>query len=308
MEAFRSFNRSGSGAVNIEEFVIGMVENLFTLYKNITVLGSIAEEVLAIENRSSELATRLEKETASSEKLVQFRSNLMSLLYLVRDKLKNPPKNASYAVNLTPDMLISIFQECILQAMHDSLSYFHISNERISGIFMEYETFIELTREQAGFDQAGEHSCSSKRLCNVILIPSLRFRPGTESLSHFADAVWNLEGPRLFATGTLLGSAAEAAAVGRLSSYETAAEGATSSATAGAGLVRPSSPVSDGEEESPFAKNGGPQPAAGAAGRGGRKKSILALNDPQAVYDAMQPVANLVSVSTLPCLCCLRDS
>lgn len=161
MEAFRSFNRSGSGAVNIEEFVIGMVENLFTLYKNITVLGSIAEEVLAIENRSSELATRLEKETASSDKLVQFRSNLMSLLYLVRDKLKNPPKNASYAVNLTPDMLISIFQECILQAMHDSLSYFHISNERISGIFMEYETFIELTREQAGFDQAGEHSCSS---------------------------------------------------------------------------------------------------------------------------------------------------
>jgi len=123
--------------------------------------------------------------------------------------------------------------------------------------------------------------------------------PGTESLSHFADAVWNLEGPRLFATGTLLGSAAEAAAVGRLSSYETAAEGVPSSATAGAGLVRPSSPVSDGEEESPFAKNGGPQPAAGVAGRGGRKKSILALNDPQAVYDAMQPVANLVSVSAV---------
>lgn len=106
MEAFRSFNRSGSGAVNIEEFVIGMVENLFTLYKNITVLGGIAEEVLAIENRSSELATRLEKETASSDKLVQFRSNLMSLLYLVRDKLRNPPKTASFAVNLSPDMLI----------------------------------------------------------------------------------------------------------------------------------------------------------------------------------------------------------
>lgn len=106
MEAFRSFNRSGSGAVNIEEFVIGMVENLFTLYKNMTVLGGIAEEVLAIENRSSELAARLEKEAAESDKLVQFRSNLMSLLYLVRDKLRNPRKNANYAVNLTPDLLI----------------------------------------------------------------------------------------------------------------------------------------------------------------------------------------------------------
>ena len=108
MEAFRSFNRSGSGAVNIEEFVIGMVENLFTLYKNISVLGSIAEEVLAIENRSSELAARLEKEAAGSEKLVQFRSNMMSLLYLVRDKLRHPPKNANYAVNLTPDLLIRL--------------------------------------------------------------------------------------------------------------------------------------------------------------------------------------------------------
>ena len=105
MEAFRSFNRSGSGAVNIEEFVIGMVENLFTLYKNSAVLESIADEVLAVENRSSELATRLEKEALQSDKFVQFRSNLMSLLYLIRDKLRNPPKNANYAVNLTSDLL-----------------------------------------------------------------------------------------------------------------------------------------------------------------------------------------------------------
>ena len=171
--------------------------------------------------------------------------------------------------------------------MQDSLSYFHISNERISGIFMEYDTYIELVAAQAGSDQAG-----------------------TKSLTHFADAVWNLEGPRLFSTGTLLGSAAEAAAVGLLPSYDasgpdggagplgTTATGGSASVIGGG--ARPSSPgLSDGEEESPLFHKPDVQTAAGAAGRGGRKKSILALNDPQAVYDAMQPTANLVSVSIL---------
>lgn len=147
--------------------------------------------------------------------------------------------------------------------------------------------------------------------------------------------MWNLDGPRLFATGTLLGSAAEAAAVGLLPSYENVAtdwtvlaggtvngangntglhgggtvNGGSSSSVAGSqgmgmgmGGMRADS---DGEEDSPYGKaSGGVQPAAGAAGRGGRKKSILALNDPQAVYDAMQPAANLVSVRVTPvCIC-----
>jgi hypothetical protein len=105
MDIFRTFDRSGSGAVNIEEFVIGMVEKLYALYKNVALLESIAEEVLSIENRSSELAARLDKDASASDKLVQFRIHLRSLLYLIRDRLRNPPKTTGFAVNLSSGAL-----------------------------------------------------------------------------------------------------------------------------------------------------------------------------------------------------------
>lgn len=114
MDIFRTFDRSGSGAVTIEEFVIGMVEKLFALYKNVVLLEYIANEVLAIENRASELAARLEKEAISSEKLVQFRSHLKALLYLIRDKLRYPPKTMGYAVNLTAEILTRLANYLLL--------------------------------------------------------------------------------------------------------------------------------------------------------------------------------------------------
>jgi hypothetical protein len=101
MDIFRTFDRSGSGAVNIEEFVIGMIEKLYALNKNITLLTTIAEEVLGIENRSAELAARIDKETTSSDKLHLFRLHLRSLLYMIRDRLRNPPRSTGYAVNLS---------------------------------------------------------------------------------------------------------------------------------------------------------------------------------------------------------------
>jgi hypothetical protein len=105
MDIFRTFDRSGSGAVNIEEFVIGMIEKLYALYKNTVLLESIAEEVLSIENRSSELAARLDKDASASDKLVQFRIHLRSLLYLIRDRLRHPPKTTGFAVNLSSGAL-----------------------------------------------------------------------------------------------------------------------------------------------------------------------------------------------------------
>ena len=106
MDIFRTFDRSGSGSVNIEEFAIGMIEKLYSLYKNTELLRRIADEVLAIENRSSELAARLDKEAVASDKLSQFRSHLKAVLYLIRDKLRNPPRTAGYAVNLTTEVLV----------------------------------------------------------------------------------------------------------------------------------------------------------------------------------------------------------
>ena len=106
MDIFRTFDRSGSGAVTIEDFAIGMMEKLYALHKNVALLEAIAVDVLAVENRSAELAARLDKETASSDKLIQFRIHLRSLLYLIRDRLRNPPKTTGLAVNLTSSALV----------------------------------------------------------------------------------------------------------------------------------------------------------------------------------------------------------
>ena len=106
MDIFRTFDRSGSGSVSIEEFAIGMIEKLHGLHKNSSLLSSIAEEVLAVENRSSELAARLEKEAIASDKLIQFRKHLRSLLYLFRDRVRNPPKTTGFAVNLSTAALV----------------------------------------------------------------------------------------------------------------------------------------------------------------------------------------------------------
>lgn len=55
-------------------------------------------------------------------------------------------------------------------------------------------------------------------------------------MKHYASSVWNLSGPRMLATGNLLGSAAAAAAVGMLPAYEntqsSTVTGAAGSATA----------------------------------------------------------------------------
>lgn len=106
MDIFRTFDRSGSGAVNIEEFAIGMIEKLYVLNKNVALLEAVAEEVLSIENRSSELAARLDKEASASDKLVQFRLHLRALLYLIRDRLRNPPKTTGFPVNLSASALV----------------------------------------------------------------------------------------------------------------------------------------------------------------------------------------------------------
>ena len=59
--------------------------------------------------------------------------------------------------------------------------------------------------------------------------------------------------------------------------------------------------MSDGEEDNYHHKNvqAAAAAAANAGARGGRKKSILALNDPHAVFDALQAMPNLAAVSDI---------
>jgi hypothetical protein len=50
-----------------------------------------------------------------------------------------------------------IFQDCILQAIRDSIAYFHLSNERLSGVSLEYEAIVGLAPTPGAADHAGNY-------------------------------------------------------------------------------------------------------------------------------------------------------
>lgn len=89
MDLFRLFDRSGRGAVNIEEFVLGVVEKMAQLRKNTSTISSVVDELLNVETRPTELASKLEK--MHYEKLPAFRANFRAISYIVRSKLKQLP-------------------------------------------------------------------------------------------------------------------------------------------------------------------------------------------------------------------------
>lgn len=91
MDIYRIFDKDGNGDVSIEEFVRGMVEKLFSLSSDETLLESIAEEMLGAENRSSELAARLDKDVLwshSSDKFALFKRHLKAFNNYIRERLR----------------------------------------------------------------------------------------------------------------------------------------------------------------------------------------------------------------------------
>lgn len=69
------------------------------------------------------------------------------------------------------------------------------------------------------------------------------------SLQHYSDSVWNLAGPRLMSGGCLLGSAAAAAAVGLVPSYEQAQ--CSASVTGGPGTAQGTAGTPHGTPSTP---------------------------------------------------------
>jgi hypothetical protein len=66
MDTFRLFDRSGRGNVHLEEFALGIIEKLHHLRRDQSLLLEIANDLLGVESRCTELATLLEKGSGSS--------------------------------------------------------------------------------------------------------------------------------------------------------------------------------------------------------------------------------------------------
>jgi len=91
MDIYRIFDKEGNGDVSIEEFVRGMIEKLFSISSDEALLETIAEEMLETENRSSELAARLDKDLLwahSSDRFALYKLHLKSFNYYIREKLR----------------------------------------------------------------------------------------------------------------------------------------------------------------------------------------------------------------------------
>ena len=90
MDIFRAFDRSGRGSVFLEEFVLGVLERLNSIKKDTALLESIAEDLLSIESRCTELAALLEKERSNnSSKFSKYNRNLKSLSNIIRSYIRS---------------------------------------------------------------------------------------------------------------------------------------------------------------------------------------------------------------------------
>ncbi len=91
MDTFRLFDRSGRGTVHLEEFAIGIIEKLNLLRKDIDLLTIIANDLLEVESRCTELATLLEKGIPNGPQTIKFKkydSNLKALSHLIRSQIR----------------------------------------------------------------------------------------------------------------------------------------------------------------------------------------------------------------------------
>lgn len=133
MDIFRAFDRSGRGSVFLEEFVLGILERLNAIKKNTELLENIADDLLSIESRCTELATLLEKErTNNSNKFTNYNRNLKSLSNIIRPYIRSS-KATQYLSALDVPGLIRIFEQSIIHAAAEVQVYFHIPDSRMTG-------------------------------------------------------------------------------------------------------------------------------------------------------------------------------
>lgn len=173
MDIFRCFDRTGRGSVYMLEFVLGVIDKIRALRKNL-VLEDIADELLKLEAVPSELANKLEKGifSAGGNKLsASFNTHMKAFSVYVRGILRSmsarssTPKHGGYfnsialppsptllkggAISteaessitlLTKASLVGCFCQAIDLAVSDTMQYFHISPQYMTGLLIESST------------------------------------------------------------------------------------------------------------------------------------------------------------------------
>lgn len=145
IDIFRNFDRSGTGNISLEDFLLGAIEHLYKVRRNASLLGDIADALLSIESRAIELSTLLEKGNNKNMKFAKFNSNLGAIASIIRADIKACKKTTPI---LNKSLLVPIFQRAVSQAIADVQSHFHLSSGRMSTLLLTItpeELSVDLT-------------------------------------------------------------------------------------------------------------------------------------------------------------------
>jgi hypothetical protein len=109
MDMFRTFDKSGRGNVNIEEFTVGIIDKLLELKGNTVILEDISNELLACSAVVAELTNKLERPLLL-DKVPKFKAILKFCNFLVCYQLKMIQRKVALdsAFRLTPALILRL--------------------------------------------------------------------------------------------------------------------------------------------------------------------------------------------------------
>eukprot|EP01033_Poteriospumella_lacustris_P011781 gene11781-8391_t len=180
MDLFRLFDRSGRGNVFLEDFVLGIIEKVNTLHEDLETLQKIADHMLQVESRCTELATLLEK-GSSSDHFAKFNLHLKAHSHPIRTQIRSV-KTAHNLSALDRDTLVRIFRTALTYAVADATHYFRLSNSRLAKLVTKptIDASSSSSSSVAGVHGDGASSSSSS---------SSMLRSNTRSLWALVTAV-----------------------------------------------------------------------------------------------------------------------
>jgi hypothetical protein len=135
MDLFRLFDRSGKGTVPINDFVFGVIEKLNSTVNDISLLESVAGELLSLESRGLEFAALLEKANNNGNhpfaNISKFRKNFKAFSSYICNAVRDLPDLENLSA-LDVHSLVQCFQVSVLLAIKESTDYFYIDSVSIN--------------------------------------------------------------------------------------------------------------------------------------------------------------------------------
>lgn len=135
MDVFRRLDRQGTGKINIENFVLGIIERVFVFYMNENILDSIAYEIIPYGTiRCNDLIGSVNSSsTSASSSTNMFASYFAASSYLVRQRLEafqnSKLDRSEREVMINTDAFKALLEQVAHDLIFELKNHFHISTQ-----------------------------------------------------------------------------------------------------------------------------------------------------------------------------------